>query len=285
MKNSPLIINEMAFLTYQNGYRSTCTQNDYSLPDTTTDDYANSQTSDNVQKTVEFLLPIVDKCGAKTLVDIGCGVGTMVKTFIEIGYNAYGVDMSGISHRWARQDLSRSNYFIIDPIAMRLPFHDNSIDFAFSFGVIEHVGTSDGHSDRLPNYQEIRTAWLQEIFRIIKVCGYILIGGPNRNFPIDVAHGLDSMASDWEKRLSKMIGFSVHKTWGENFLWSYSDFDKYLAGFSYELEGISISKFLKLSRVPKIIRPFAEIYLARMPQSMLKTGFNPWVMACIKKTA
>ena len=284
MKNDTAIINDSYIVTNQNGYRSTCNSNYPPLPDTTTDDYADNQMHSNVQKTFEFLIPLVDRCKSQILVDVGCGVGTMVKTLIEKGYVAYGIDMPEITQRWAEQNLPISNYFAVDPVAMKLPFHDNTVDFAFTFGVIEHVGTSDGLSDRLANYQEIRAAWLQEVFRTIKVGGYLLIGGPNRNFPIDVAHGLDSNASYLEKKLSQMIGVSVHKTWGENFLWNYSDIDKYLKHYSYELEGVNISQYLQLSRVPKFIRPLVQKYLTHMPMAMLKTGFNPWVMALIKKT-
>lgn len=286
MQSVSSIIDEKSIISYHNGYRSTrCADAPPFLQDNTTDEYAYSQMEFNIQKTIDFIIPIIDASGGNTLLDIGCGVGTMTRILGEKGYDAYGVDVPELSKRWAQQNLSKNNYFVIDPIAMKLPFFDGSVDFAFSLGVIEHVGTSNGHSDRLPDYHTIRSAWLREIFRTIRVGGYMLIGGPNRHFPIDVAHGLDSKASLLEKSLSRMVSMSVHKTWGENFLWAYPDFDVYLAALPYELEALNIYRYLQLSRVPPFARSFVGTYLKYMPKVLLRSGFNPWVMSLLKRTA
>ncbi|WP_430009717.1 methyltransferase domain-containing protein, partial [Methylophaga lonarensis] len=173
--------------------------------------------------------------------------------------------------------------FFVDPYELQLPFEDNSLDFAFTLGVIEHIGTSDGHADRLPNYREIRKRWLREVFRVLKPGGRMLIGGPNRNFPVDTAHGPDSKASAVERKLSDWAGATVHKVWGENFLWSYKDFPDYLQGLDYELEALSVKNYVYFSRVPKPFRKLTEWYIDYLPKPLLKTGFNPWVMALVTK--
>src|SRR5205807_3832455 len=45
---------------------------------------------------------------------------------------------------------------------------------------------------------------------------------PNRCFPVDTAHGPDSMAMNWEKTFAARTGVTIHRPWGENFLWGYS---------------------------------------------------------------
>jgi len=252
-------------------------------PDTTTEEYAGEQAQWNTKKTLDYILPVIRECGANRVLDVGCGTGTMVRTLLETGCDAYGADLAGLSRFWARQNHPADHFFIVDPNQFELPFYDGTLDFAFSLGVIEHVGTSDGHADRLPNYHQLRKHWLREVFRTVKPGGHMLIGGPNRNFPIDVAHGLDSRASGLEKALSRFAGASIHKTWGENFLWSYSDFPQYLDGLRYSMRALSVDRYVGYSRVPGLVRPLVEAYVRHLPKALLASGCNPWVMALVRK--
>jgi len=267
-----------------NGYGALLTTGLEAAPDVTTDDYATNQEQVNNGKVVDYLLPLVRTKNAKTILDVGCGVGAMVNSFLGAGYDAYGVDLPGLTRHWARLSLPHERMFVIDPVNFKLPFLDDSLDFAFTLGVIEHVGTTNGHSDRCPDYHEQRRAWLREVFRVIRPGGALLIGGPNRGFPVDLAHDHDSRASSLERWLTRKAGISVHKTWGDHFLWSYKDIESYLEGYSYQMEGLSLDGFLSCARVPKAIRPMAQSYIKHLPGSLLRTGFNPWVMALLSKS-
>ena len=267
------------------GYGSLLASDADAAPDVTTDEYAADQEQVNVRKTVEYLLPRARAVDARSVLDVGCGVGAMVRTFLDQGYDAYGVDLPGLHRHWLRLELPFERMFVVDPGELRLPFPDGSLDFAYTLGVIEHVGTSNGHSDRLPDYRDRRKRWLREVYRVVRPGGALLVGGPNRRFPVDVAHGLDSRASGLEKWLSAKIGASVHKTWGENFLWAYQDIHGYLEGLDYRLEPQTIDGFLACSRVPAFARPLIQCYLKRLPRRLYGTGFNPWVMALICKPA
>ena len=267
------------------GFRCTCPDTDLlaAAPDTTTEEYDREQQRNNVRVTREYVKPICERTGSRTILDVGCGVGTSVLTLLEDGYDAYGVDLPGLTPYWDRMGCSRDRFFVIAPVNHRLPFEDDAVDLAYSFGVLEHIGTEDGHSRRAADYHEQRRQWLREIYRCVRPGGYLLMGGPNRRFPFDFSHGLDAASSRLEHWASRRMRFTVHRTWGEYFLWSYEDFGRYLDGLPHQMEALSIAGLLRYGRVPGPARWFADAYVRRLPRDLRSTGLNPWVMALIRK--
>ena len=280
-RTNPAII--QGIISHLEGYGATFDAAGAQAPEITTNEYAQNQIDGNEQKTIDFLLPLLRQTNASVVLDLGCGVGSMVQTLLEHEYEAYGIDLIDQIRFWKKLSIPEGNFFFVDPLHLNLPFQNDSIDFAFSFGVIEHIGTDDGHAHRLPNYHEIRKQWIREVYRVVRPGGHMLIAGPNRNFPIDVAHGPDSKATRFENKISALTGMTIHKTWGENFLWGYKDFDRYLEGLKYSLKGLSPERFLSYSRVPGGLKKVADFYLKSLPESALSSGLNPWAMALIKK--
>jgi SAM-dependent methyltransferase len=254
-------------------------------PDTTTEEYSHDQQDANARITRDYVEPILRRTASRSILDVGCGVGKSVGTLVEDGFDAYGVDLPGLTRFWRELQCETDRFFVVDPEDFRLPFDDAAFDLAFSFGVLEHVGTLDGHATRRADYHERRALWAREIHRVVKPGGYLLLGGPNRNFPLDFSHGLDSRANGAERWLSSVVGRSVHRPWGEYFLWGYADVTRYLAGTESEVEPLRLDGLLKFGRLPAALRGLADFYVRYLPRPLLGTGFNPWVMALVRKAS
>ncbi len=247
-------------------------------------DYATRQETTHLRVVQHFLLRFLEHEDSSPVVDVGCGVGGMVMDIVRRGYDAYGIDLPHLVDSWAQNDRPRERFCVVDPLRMELPFDDETVGFAFSFGAIEHVGTTDGHADRRDDYHEIRQKWLREIYRVLRPGGRMLMGGPNRCFPVDI-HGPDSRSSRLEKWTHGKLGLTIHRTWGEYFLWSFGDFHRYLAGLDYQLEAVSMKGYFEYTKnTPGIVKPLIKLYVDHLPRPLLGTGFNPWATAMIRKT-
>lgn len=100
--------------------------------------------------------------GARIL-DIGCGIGDSVVRLLELGFDAYGIDIlelwdADFDSYWAECEKLQGDYLkrlrAVSASDYRLPFPDSYFDFAFSDQVFEHVF----------NYETV----LSEIARVLK---------------------------------------------------------------------------------------------------------------------
>lgn len=247
--------------------------------------YAEDQERENVLRTDRYLMPILRRIGAKRVLDAGCGVGATVQRLAEHGLDAYGFDLIEQTPIWAAAGRPVDRYVVTSPLHLDLPFPDGSFDCVYSFGVLEHVGTQDGHATRRPDYHAIRTQWTRELFRVVRPGGHLLLGGPNRGFPVDTAHALDAGAGRVERWLSKRLRVSIHRTWGDYFLWSYGDARRYLSGLPFTIEALSVDGLANFSRIPRPFGGMARRYVRHLPKGLRATGFNPWMMALVRRNA
>jgi SAM-dependent methyltransferase len=107
-----------------------------------------------------------------TVLDLGCGIGTYVRRFDEIGATAYGLDIDG--ERVRRGGEAGAARLSVG-VGERLPFRDESFDGVLLNEVIEHVD-----DDR---------ETLREALRVTKPGGRVVIFAPNRLYPFET-HGV-----------------------------------------------------------------------------------------------
>lgn len=105
------------------------------------------------------------------ILDNGCGLGTYLDHFSQFTQHGFGLE---IEHERAVKAIPSGNG-IVQAEGETLPFADNTFDVVFSNEVIEHVD-----NDVLA---------VQEMVRVVKRNGRILIFCPNRWYPVE-QHGI-----------------------------------------------------------------------------------------------
>jgi SAM-dependent methyltransferase len=116
----------------------------------------------------EANLRFLEATGALTrdadILEIGTGTGGMLRTLLDRGYRARGVeinpDLIAESRRWFGElPIQRVS-------SIELPFAADSFDLVMSFDVFEHIPDSDAH--------------LREVHRVLRSRGQYLIQTPNK---------------------------------------------------------------------------------------------------------
>lgn len=116
---------------------------------------------------IAAITPLEDK----TILDIGCGVGTYVKRFRKFSAKVVGVDVE--FERVKRGSADSPNLMVAE--GEHLPFESNCFDIILLNEVIEHVA------------DDAQT--LREAVRVAKPGGYVVVYAPNRLYPLET-HGI-----------------------------------------------------------------------------------------------
>ena len=113
----------------------------------------------------EFFAKYTDtlKGSTKTgkILDVGCGVGQVVKRLRDGNIEAFGVDVSEPNIRQANLHIGFCNLY--DGIS--IPFGENTFDAVGAFNVLEHVDEPE--------------AFIAELIRVLKPNGRLVISSPN----------------------------------------------------------------------------------------------------------
>ncbi|MBI5870705.1 MAG: methyltransferase domain-containing protein [Actinobacteria bacterium] len=262
--------------------------------DSTTNQHAENQASAGAQRIdEEYLIPYLRREPAERILDAGCGIGRTVKNLIERGYDAYGIDLPCLAEYWSKDGNDPGRFFCCD--AARLPFPDGYFDVVLSMGVIEHIGTIDGDCTLADDYRSARQFYADELIRVTRTGGRMLIACPNKRFPIDPQHTAsdrfspDTAVFRLRNFLFEKTGLNIHRTWGKYHLLSYSEVEQLFIkhGGAHEMEALPIKGYFGLTIFGSgFLRPFgrlAEVWINDMPAAMRATSLNPYVMVQVRK--
>ena len=261
-------------------------KNLYSI-DSITEEYATIQKSCGERIYSEYLKEFLSQEPFKRVLDVGCGMGIGVSRLAEDGYDAYGIDLPHLSRFWSQEKNDPEHFLCCD--ASRLPFPDEFFDVIYSLGVIEHIGTELGHCTLSNDYREMRQYYANEILRVTKPNGRILITCPNKHFPIDLQHGpRDALSPKTGLRsfIFEKTGVNIHPTWGRYHLLSYSEVKRLFCDDEgcRSFEPLPLKDYFGFSRFKsRFLKSLAAAYIRGLPKLLLSSFLNPYVLVQIKK--
>jgi SAM-dependent methyltransferase len=261
--------------------------------DTTGDEYVATQEVFGQRVFDEYLRPVFDRAPFERVLDAGCGMGMGITTLLGEGYEAYGIDLPNHAKYWARAGKDPRHFFCCD--ASRLPFQDEFFDIVYSLGVIEHIGTVLGFFTLYDDYWDIRQRYADELLRVTKPGGRLIIACPNKHFPIDIQHGpRDDLTPDTfgvriRARIYDRTGVNIHPTWGRNHLLSYPDARRLFCrgGGAGRLEALPLRGYFGFSKFDRpSLRPLlavAQFWIDNLPGFLRETWLNPYMLVEITK--
>jgi SAM-dependent methyltransferase len=215
------------------------------------------------------------------VLSIGCGVGSDVEALNELGYVAYGVDAGNRAEYWARRRWP-DRYFMAN--ARFLPFEAGTFDVIVMGCVLPHIGVGDDTYEARPEHVEQRREAADEMLRVTRKGGMLLLSSPNRRCPVDFFH-----RKDVRNHLPRLHSPS------EDFLLSVDDYARLLRvgtdAKSIEvlpLRGYwgfySSGRYLigSLLRIP--VRWYFEQVLSwKWTAFLRRSAFNPWLILKVER--
>ena len=103
--------------------------------------------------------------GFKTILDFGCGCGRIVRAFRHFlpSQNLYGTDIDPEAIEWLKTNYRDIAEFGVNPYLPPMSYKEETFDFIYSISIFTH----------LP--EEMQFAWLEELRRITKPGGYLIL--------------------------------------------------------------------------------------------------------------
>ncbi len=103
-----------------------------------------------------------------TILDLGCGAGPVLVQLQKYQYQLIGIDYSNdmLLHASRELDANLANVFLIRAECEKVPILDESVDFVVCLGVISYAESID--------------ATIQELYRIIKPGGQVIVSYRNK---------------------------------------------------------------------------------------------------------
>jgi SAM-dependent methyltransferase len=181
--------------------------------------------------------------GAKTILDVGCNVGSALQHAQELGLKRFlGIEINPQAAEEAKRRFSSvRDAHIVQGSADEMPFETGSADVAICFEVLEHVPES------------LRPAVVREAHRVLKQDAPWIITVP--------ARGLFSFLDPANARLvfPKIFSMFARLVGGRG----------REAGFEDQKHGIVWHHHFKLDEIRQLLEPYFEIHQVRWRGSLL----------------
>ncbi len=118
----------------------------------------------NLLANLEFLAQIDLLKPQDRILEIGCGIGTIVNELSSKGHDIIGIDISGEAIEYGRKKYGDIHLEV--QAAEILPYKDESFEAVLSFDLFEHIAAIDKH--------------ISEVRRVLGPGGYYLFQTPNK---------------------------------------------------------------------------------------------------------
>jgi len=213
------------------------------------------------------------------VLDCGCGSGASVDALRAEEFAAVGVDAGRSRHLQWRERVCRE--YLHSASALSLPFENRTFHAVVSSGLIEHIGIHEEEhphyrAKRLPDCHRQRQRFVDELTRVVRREGMILLDHPNGSFPVDFWHG------------GRHGGIRWHRSSGD-MLPTFSEVAGYFrnSDASLHLGLLSPARRLRFRQVHhhwygKVFRPLMSVWLALLGSGrlefMLRSRLNPYLI-------
>jgi SAM-dependent methyltransferase len=285
---------DLSFSVNDQGFLEFMRDQTYCEKISTTEEKAGNQSSSGANRVDdEYVMPWLMREPFERVLDVGCGVGRIISKLAAAGKEAYGVDLPCLAGFWSQDENDPEKFFHAE--ASRLPFPDDYFDVVISMGVIEHIGTGKGHCTLPDDYRRQRQQYADELLRVARPGGRLLISCPNKSFPVDHLHEVkdmyspDTLETRIRDRIYRRTGMNVHRTWGKYHLLSYGEMRRHFCEdgngsifIPLPLKGYFGLTMFESGRF-KPLRGVADIYFNKMPRIARASFLNPYVLAEIRK--
>lgn len=124
-------------------------------------DESRTPRTDYPLKLATYLISRFSLRKGKKLLEIGCGRGEFLNSFLQLGLDCFGVDMSN----YCTVNLNNIKVKIVDISKNNLPYEDNYFDIVYHKSLIEHLYSPD--------------QLMKETYRVLKPGGRVIILTPD----------------------------------------------------------------------------------------------------------
>ena len=201
---------------------------------------------------------IMRKNNLKTVLDVGCATGRLVKFFNDNNFQAYGCDIADVAVRGARE--INKNGVIFKASATKLPFKKNSLDFITAISIIEHLTPKEAEK------------FIKETMRVLKPGGLIFLITPNFATPLRLIHRQNWFAYKDPTHVNFYTPWSLARFLNKfgfgNFKFTFKAF--YHPAFDEEFPTC-------FAILPKKIKIFLIFFLISSPLTFIRNSF--WLLA------